>query len=77
MKYALSEVYKTICEQDHSDSKQLLGDDLADNVKKAEATHFMNQFISNKSCDYLLILLGIQHPFTQATQRPAPIAPIL
>ena len=46
-KNALLEDYKTICEQDHSDSKQLLGDDLA-NVKKAKATHSMNQSISNK-----------------------------
>ena len=35
---ALSEDYKTICEQDHSDSKQLLWDGLGD-VKKAKATH--------------------------------------
>ena len=48
LRNALSEDYKTICEQDHSDSKQLLGDDLADNVKKAKATHSMNQSISNK-----------------------------
>ena len=48
LKNALSEDYKTICEQDHSDSKQLLGDDLADNVKKVKVTHSMNQFISNK-----------------------------
>ena len=48
LKNALSEDYKTICEQDRSDSKQLLRDDLADNVKKAEATHSMNQSISNK-----------------------------
>ena len=48
LKNALSEDYKTICEQDHSDSKQLLGDDLADNVKKAKATDSVNQSISNK-----------------------------
>ena len=48
MKNTLSKDYKTICEQDHSDSKQLLGDDLADNVKKAKATQSMNQSISNK-----------------------------
>ena len=47
-KYASSEDYKIICEQGHSDSKQLLGDDSADNVKKAKATHSMNQSISNK-----------------------------
>ena len=47
-KNTLSEDYKTICEQDHSDSKQLLGHDLADNVKKAKATHYMNQSIANK-----------------------------
>ena len=39
LKNTLSKDYKTICEQDHSDSKQLLGDDLADNVKKTKATH--------------------------------------
>ena len=48
LKNALPEDYKTICEQDHSDSKQLLGDDLAENAKKAKATHSMNQSISNK-----------------------------
>ena len=48
LKNALLEDYKTICEQGHSDSKQLLGDDLADNVKKAKAAHSMNQSISNK-----------------------------
>ena len=48
LKNALSEDYKTICEQDHSDSKQLLGNDLADNLKKAKATHSMYQSISNK-----------------------------
>ena len=35
-------------EQDHSDFKQLLGDDLSDTVKKAKATHSMSQSISNK-----------------------------
>ena len=49
LKNALLEDYKTICEQDHSDFKQLLGDDLVDNGKKAKATHSMNQSISNKS----------------------------
>ena len=40
LKNALSEDYKTIFEQDHSDSKQLLGDDLADNVKKSKGYTF-------------------------------------
>ena len=48
LKNAMLEDYKTICEQDHSGSKQLLGDDLADNMKKPKATHFMNQSISDK-----------------------------
>ena len=48
LKNPLSEDYKTIFEQDHSDLKQLLGDDLADNVKKAKAAHSVNQSISNK-----------------------------
>ena len=48
LKNALLKDYKTTCEQDHSDSKQFLGDDLADSVKKARATHSMTQSISNK-----------------------------
>ena len=48
LKNTFSEDYKTICEQDHSDSKQLLGDDLADNVPKAKATHSVKHSISNK-----------------------------
>ena len=72
LKNALSEDYKSICEQDNSDSKQLLADGLTDNVKKAKATHSMNQSISN----YFLVLLGIQRPFIRATQRLVPIPPI-
>ena len=34
LKSALSEDYKTLCEQDHSGSKFLFGDDLTENVKK-------------------------------------------
>ena len=48
LKNALSDDYKAICEQDHSDSKQLLGDDLAENIKKAKSTYYLNQSISNK-----------------------------
>ena len=48
LKNSLSEDYKTISEQNHSDSKQMLGDDLPVNVKKAKVTHSMNQSISNK-----------------------------
>ena len=42
LKYTLLEDYKIICEQDHSDSKQLLRDGLADAMKKAKAPHCMN-----------------------------------
>ena len=48
LKNPLSEDYKNICKQDHSDTKQLLGNDLADNRKKAKATYSMNQSISHK-----------------------------
>ena len=48
LKNALSEDYKTFFDEDHSDSKQMLGDYLADNVKKANSTYSMNQSISNK-----------------------------
>ena len=47
-KNTLSKDYETIYEQDHSDSKQLLGDDLTANVKKSKATYSMNQSISDK-----------------------------
>ena len=48
LKNALLEDYKAICQQDHSNSKQVLEDDLAAHVKKATVTHFMNHSISNK-----------------------------
>ena len=48
LKNALLEDYKAICEQNHSESKLVLGDDLADHVKKAKVTHFMNHSISDK-----------------------------
>ena len=48
LKNVLSEDYKTIYEQDYSDSKELREDNSADNVKKAKGTHSMNQSISNK-----------------------------
>ena len=47
LKNGLPEDYKIICEQDHSDYKQLLGDDLADNVKKAKATQFISMEASS------------------------------
>ena len=64
-----------IYEQDNSNS----GDVLADNVKKMKAIYSMNQSISNKRLrlsSSLLVLLGIQHPFTQATQKLAKVPPI-
>ena len=36
----LSEDYKTICEKDNSEPKQLVGDDLADNLKKSKGYTF-------------------------------------
>ena len=48
LKNALFKDYKTICQQVHSNSKQMLGDDLAHNVKKAKAIHSINQSISYK-----------------------------
>ena len=71
IKNALSEDYKTIYEQDHFESKYLLRDNIAD-MKKAKATYSMNQSISNKKLRASFILLGIQHPFSQATESLAP-----
>ena len=45
----LSEDYRNICDQDHSNSKLLFGDDLAENVKRAKATYSLNQSISAKT----------------------------
>ena len=64
LKNALLKNYKTICEQDHSHFKQLLGDDLAGNGKKAKAADSINQSISNKR----LRLSSIR-----ATQSLAPV----
>ena len=79
LKNALSEDYKTICQQGHSDSKQLLRDGLDDNVTKAKATHSMNESISNKR-----LRLSSSSPrnptfFIRATQKlvPVPVPPIL
>ena len=48
LRSALSEDYRSICDQDHSSSKCLLGDDLAENIRKAKATYLLNQSISAK-----------------------------
>ena len=48
LKTSLSEDYRNICDQDHSNSKLLFGDDLAENVKRAKATYSLNQSISAK-----------------------------
>ena len=64
-----------ICEQDHSESNQLLVDNLADNVKIAKAAHSMNQSISNKG----IIVYSSSHRNpaflfpTQATERLGPV----
>ena len=48
LRFVLSEDYRSICDQDHSSSKFLLGDDLAENIRKAKATYLLNQSISAK-----------------------------
>ena len=48
LKSALSKDYQSICDQDRSSSKFLLGDDLAENIRKAKATYLLNQSISAK-----------------------------
>ena len=40
LKTSLSEDYRNICDQDHSNSKLLFDDDLAENVKRAKANVF-------------------------------------
>ena len=48
MKDAILKDDKAICEQDHCESKQLLWDDFACNMKKPNATRSMKQSISSK-----------------------------
>ena len=48
LKSALLKDYQSICDQDRSSSKFLLGDDLAENIRKAKATYLLNQSISAK-----------------------------
>ena len=68
LKYPLFKDYKTSCQQDHSDSKQLLGDDLADNVKTATATHWTSPF-QIRGWYYLLVLLRIQYTFYSSNSK--------
>ena len=77
VKNALSEDYKTICGQDHSESKELLGDNLADNVKKKRLHVPRTSKFQIKGWYYILVFPGIQHLFPQATQRLASVQPIL
>ena len=55
---AMSEDYQSICDQDHSSSKLLLGDDLTENIRKAKATYLLNQSISAINC--LLIIDSVK-----------------
>ena len=48
LRSALSEDYHSICDQDHSSPKFLLGDDLAEYIRKAKATYLFNQLIAEK-----------------------------
>ena len=68
----MSEDDKTICEQDDSDSKQLLGDDLTDNVKKAKTTHWVSSL--NHSLNLQDRKKNFQHqqPITRWNQKKQP-----
>jgi len=46
LKYALSEDYKSLCDQDHPDSRYLLGDDLPESMKQAKAMQQLNTSLS-------------------------------
>ena len=48
LRSALSEDYHSICDQDHSSPKFLLGDDLAEYIRKAKATYLFNQLTAEK-----------------------------
>ena len=55
LRSALWEDYRSICDQDNSTSKFLLGDDLAGNIRKAKATSLLNQSISAKKQTHQLL----------------------
>lgn len=42
LKASLSEDYRNICGQDHSDYKLLFGDDLAKNIRRVKAPYYLN-----------------------------------
>ena len=44
----MSEDYHSICDQDHSSLKFLLGDDLAEYIRKVKATYLFNQLTAEK-----------------------------
>ena len=66
LKNALSEDYKTICEQDNFWSKQLLDQGLADNVKiKTKVTYSVNHSVNKseaKSIFYFSKVFNIPFP---------------
>ena len=74
LRNALPKNYKTIFRQNHSGSKQFLGDDLADHVKKAKATHPMKQSISDEGLR-VSSSSSSSTSFTQTLQRLAPVPP--
>ena len=45
-KASVSEDYRIICDQDHSDSKLLLGSDLDENIRRRKASYSPNQSVS-------------------------------
>ena len=75
MRNALPKNYKTIFGQNHSESKRFLGDDLADHVKKAKATHPMKQSISDEGLRVSSSSARNPTSFTQTLQRLAPVPP--
>lgn len=42
LKASLSEDYRNICGQDHSDYKLLFGDDLIKNIRRVKAPYYLN-----------------------------------
>ena len=42
LKTSLSQDYRNICGQDHSDYKLLFGDDVAKNIRRVKAPYYLN-----------------------------------
>ena len=54
-KPALPQIYYSLCDQDFSQSVYLVGDDLPEELRKAESQHFLGTIISKRKKNWVSI----------------------